>query len=96
MARKDQVREIEALDSTLGAQRLALESVGHGRMEQLRGIPPYLLIAGGACAGALAQRATSMDNVVSKLGSVAIAGLRLWPLVSGGSGPPSAVSDSVE
>ncbi|MFO7705899.1 MAG: hypothetical protein R6V43_12335 [Halopseudomonas sp.] len=96
MARKDQVLEIQQLDATLCAQREALGGVGHRRMEQLRGIPSYWLVAGGACAGALVQRAGSMDNVVSKMGSMALAGLRLWPLITGGTGAGSAVSDSVE
>ncbi|WP_022961746.1 hypothetical protein [Halopseudomonas pelagia] len=96
MARKDQVREIQALDATLCAQRTVFESVGHRRMEQLRTVPSYWLVAGGAFAGALVQRAGSMDNVVSKLGSMAIAGLRLWPMVSGGFSSGSAASDPVE
>lgn len=96
MARKEQVLEIQMLDAKLGAQRVALESVGHRRMEHLRKVPSYWLVGGGAFAGALVQRAGSMDNVVSKLGSMAIAGLRLWPLISGTAGAGSAVSDSVE
>lgn len=96
MARKLQVLEIQKLDAELGIHRLAMESVGHRRMEQLRGVPSYWLVAGGAFAGALVQRAGSIDNVVSKLGSMALAGLRLWPLISGGTGAGSAVSDSVE
>lgn len=96
MARKDQLLEIQALDATLVAQRAALESVGHRRMQQLRSVPSYWLVAGGVCAGALVQRAGSMDNVISRLGSVAITGLRVWPLISGGTGGGSAFSDSVE
>lgn len=95
MARKDRVIEIQALDAQLVAQRALFESVGHRRMEQLRAVPSYWLVAGGACAGALVQRAGSMDNVVSRLGSMAIAGLRLWPLVSGGFSSGSAAGESV-
>ena len=86
MARKEQVLEIQMLDATLVAQRAALENVGHRRMEYLRRVPSYWLVGGGAFAGALVQRA----------GSMAIAGLRLWPLISGTAGAGSAVSDSVE
>ena len=96
MARKDQLLDIQKLDVELGLHRVAMETVGHRRMEQLRGVPSYWLVAGGAFAGALVQRAGSMDNVVSKMGSMAIAGLRLWPLVSGGTGAGSAVSDLAE
>lgn len=93
MARKDQVLEIEALDAMLIAQRTELERIGHQRMEELRQVHSFWLIAGGVCAGVLVQRASTMGNVLSRLGSTLVAGVRLWPLVSG---TGVVVSDPIE
>ncbi|MFN3582008.1 MAG: hypothetical protein ACK4VV_16220 [Pseudomonas sp.] len=95
MARKQLVNEIQILDSKLDIQRTQLTAMGQSRMAGLRSISPLWLIAGGAVAGVLVQRAVKVSSV-SGAGSLALASLRLWPALSNGMKAGAAFRDASE
>ncbi len=82
MGRRQLILELRAAEAELAVQRQALQRCGRARIAFLRGLHPVWLVGGGFLAGVVAQRAQALTG--AGLGSAAVAGWRLWPILSGG------------